>query len=202
MEYVEKIEDHGIVLKIHPDTDPSNPRDDDNAGTMVCFHKRYSLPNESKLNSADFNGWEALEKHLRKELRAVIVLPIYMYDHSGLAFSTKAFRCPWDSGQVGFIYVTRETILREFAPGNKKLSKKALDLATKYLEGEVETYHQFSSGGVYGYEVEDADGQHLDSCWGFYGLEYAREEGKSTMAYHVKQVQAELDSENNHGNGI
>lgn len=53
---IEKIEDHGIVLKIRPDTDPSNPRDDDNAGTMVCFHKRYRLPNESDFISEAFSA--------------------------------------------------------------------------------------------------------------------------------------------------
>lgn len=55
---------------------------------------------------------------------------------------------------------------------------------------------------MYGYEVEDADGNSLDSCWGFYGLEYVREEGKTVLAQHVKDVQAVNDSENNLGNGI
>ena len=31
------------VLVIQPDDDPLNPREDDNFGKMVCFHRRYHL---------------------------------------------------------------------------------------------------------------------------------------------------------------
>ena len=31
------------VLVIQPDDDPFNPREDDNFGKMVCFHRRYHL---------------------------------------------------------------------------------------------------------------------------------------------------------------
>ena len=42
-----------------------------------------------------------------------------LYDHSGLAMSTESFsgRAPhaeWDSGQVGWIYVSKEDALKEF----------------------------------------------------------------------------------------
>ena len=35
-----------------------------------------------------------------------IMMPLYLMDHSGLAMQTESFHDPWDSGQVGWIYVT------------------------------------------------------------------------------------------------
>lgn len=35
-----------------------------------------------------------------------ITLPLYLMDHSGLAMQTTSFNDPWDSGQVGWIYVS------------------------------------------------------------------------------------------------
>jgi hypothetical protein len=41
--------------------------------------------------------------------------------------------------------------------------------ATKYLEGEVQTYNDYLTGNVCGFIVGDEEGENLDSCWGFYG---------------------------------
>ena len=35
----------------------------------------------------------------------VAILPLYLYDHSGLTMSTNDFGDRWDSGCVGFIYM-------------------------------------------------------------------------------------------------
>ena len=35
------------------------------------------------------------------ELENVVILPLYLHDHSGLTMNTSGFHCPWDSGQVG-----------------------------------------------------------------------------------------------------
>lgn len=105
-----------------------------------------------------------------------ISLPLFLYDHSGITMNTKGFHCPWDSGQVGFIYVTRERLRDEH--GWSRITKKRRSWVEYILRGEVETYDQFLRGDVYGYTVEsrpkqtsDADGgwEQEDSCWGFYG---------------------------------
>lgn len=50
----------------------------------------------------------------------VAILPLYLYDHGGITMSTGSFvgRAPhadWDSGQVGFIYLDKETAMKELA---------------------------------------------------------------------------------------
>ena len=60
-----------------------------------------------------------------------VVMPLYLLDHSGLAMQTESFHDPWDSGQVGWVYVSKEDVLKEF--GGEKMTgalrKKAEDLA-------------------------------------------------------------------------
>lgn len=38
-----------------------------------------------------------------------VILPLYLYDHSGITISTEPFSCPWDSWQVGWIYAPKDT---------------------------------------------------------------------------------------------
>jgi len=48
-------------LKIEQDEDAEDPREFDNLGIMVCFHKRYNLGDKTDLSSDQFNGWDELE---------------------------------------------------------------------------------------------------------------------------------------------
>jgi hypothetical protein len=118
-------------------------------------------------------------------LEGYVILPLFLYDHSGITMSVGSFGCPWDSGQVGWIVCDPETIEREFN-GDR-------DLAEKCLLAEVMTYDQYLTGDVYGFIVEerdfdderdeddDEDWEETDSCWGFYGSD-VRENG---MAGHL-----------------
>jgi hypothetical protein len=101
-----------------------------------------------------------------------IVLPLYLYDHSGITISCRSFPCPWDSGQVGAIYVTAEKVNAEYGD----TSKSSVTRAIGCLESEVTEYDQYLTGQVYGYVITDDDGTEVDSCWGFYGLDYCKEE--------------------------
>ncbi len=37
------------------------------------------------------------------------------------------------------------------------------------LKGSIQLFEDWAFGNVYGYEVLDANGEEIDSCWGFYG---------------------------------
>ena len=175
---------NGYTVTIHTDEDAQNPRKEfDNLGTMICFHRRYDLGDEYQ---GDIESARFYTQKVEKE--GGIVLPLYLYDHSGITISTSPFSCPWDSGQVGVIVLEREKILAEYGQGKKRVSKAMRERAIKYLEGEVKTYDQYLTGEVYGYMIEGPDGSDLDSCWGFYGLEYCEDEAKGMIAHYIGEA--------------
>ena len=170
----------GRELKIYADETTENPREWDNLGVMICRHSRYNLGDEQD-NS--FNGsFEEFESYLIKERGAVVILPLTLYDHSGLSISTTSeypFNCRWDSSRVGYIIATADTIKKEY--GVKRISKKLKAKVRDILKGEVETYDQYLRGEVYGFEVlspkiceccQHSEDEILDSCWGFYGDDF------------------------------
>ena len=164
----------GLTIRIELDTDPMNPRDWDNLGTMVCWHRNYLLGDEQPTRSPD----EYLEG-----IEDAIILPLYLYDHSGITMNTTGFDCPWDSNQVGFIFVEKSEIRKEYGD----LTEETLEKVKKYLVGEVNTYDQYLRGEVYGYVVETEDGEFIDSCWGFFEEDYCLVEAKSAADYEIKQ---------------
>jgi len=111
--------------------------------------------------------------------RGYIMLPLYLYDHSGITMNTGGYPCPWDSGQVGYIYLSIADAKKEY--DWKNMTQARREKIAKYLSDEVEVYDQYLTGDVWGYQVTDDDGNEVDSCWGFFGYDYCEEEAKSAM---------------------
>jgi hypothetical protein len=170
------------VLKIVQDETPQNPREEwDNFGRMICWHRRYNLGDKHYyadvrefLEDVAYDALQETDMHkysdeqlLRIIQRHTVILPLYLYDHSGITMNTTGFDCPWDSGQVGFIYVPRQDIMKEY--DKKYLTKSLRARVEARLKAEVEVYDQYLRGDVYGFILEDENGETIDSCWGFYG---------------------------------
>lgn len=190
-DYVEETETIGkYKIEIIQDSDPESPREWDNIGTMVCFHNRHTLGDKHDYRSSHFDTWNELERQIERDEKIGVILPLYLYDHSGITMNTTGFSCPWDSGQVGFIFVSKEKIRKEF--GVKYVTKKVMEKIEKQLVGEVETYDQYLTGDVYGYRITDTEkDEELDSCWGFYGSEYCLGEAKSVLNYYLEEDKIE-----------
>lgn len=171
----------GLVLRVVQDEDPLHPRRDcEGLGVMALFHQRYDLGDKDHgLRTSDFSGWEEMEAHIREEHDAAVILPVFMYDHSGLTLSTEPFSCPWDSGQVGFIYISREEARKAF--NRKRITKKLLTRLVAALKAEVKTYSQYLEGDVWGYVIEDSEGNQVESCFGFFGRDEAQTEGEHAL---------------------
>jgi len=161
----------GNVLEIYQDSDACSPREWDNLGIMFIQHKNYNFGDTDVPIPADeFESWEDVQYYIVSTLRALVCLPIYMYDHSGITINTTGFSCGWDSGQVGFIYITQKKLDEMGVTlNNDEEWPDFLERLKKYMVGEVETMDQYVTGDVYGFKVKDAEGEDVDSCWGFYG---------------------------------
>ena len=102
-----------------------------------------------------------------------ILLPVFAYEHGGITISTGSFSDPWDSGQVGVIFITKEKARHEWGGASGILNKKRIAQAVKCLELEVKSMDEYLTGDVYGYVLKDKKGDEIDSCWGFYGSNVA-----------------------------
>ena len=167
----------GHNISIQYDQSPESPREWDNICIIHLAHKRYSF------GDVNHNNYESVQQAEQEALaNNDIVLPLYMYDHSGITISLAPFSCPWDSGRCGFIQVPRKKMLEEF--GKKvftpKLKKRALEIA----EGEVKDLDTYIRGEVFGYVI-DEDG---DSCWGYYSREDAMSEAEAMIDCIVDQA--------------
>jgi len=179
-------------IEIIHDDSPFDPRGDDNLGTMVCFHGGYNLGDKHEYRQQDYCGWNELENAIIKNEDVGVILPLYLYDHSGITMNTTGFHCPWDSGQVGFIFISKEKMRKEYS--KKRISKQLKARIAGYLRNEVETYDQYLTGDCWGYVITDTEeDSQPDSCWGFFGADVCMEEAegalKNIIAYEEKQLQ-------------
>jgi len=154
-------------IEISLDEFAESPRTWDNLGKMICFHNRYDLGDKHSYRRKDYNSWDELKKDIVRIEGKGITLPLYLYDHSGITMNTTGFSCGWDSGQVGWIHISREKILKEY--GGKILTKSLRERVSNYLVNEVDTYDQYLRGEVYEYAILDEEGNSLDSCSGIFG---------------------------------
>lgn len=165
---------NGQILKIIQDSHGESPREWDNMGKMVCFHGRYNLGDKHNLRAENFSSFQEMVESV---IDNGVYLPLYLYDHGAITMSTSPFACRWDSGQVGFIYMTAQDIRRGYGKATAGNREKAL----KMLQAEVETYNQYLIGDVFGFELIEVKTCNLgceheeviDSCWGFYGTDFA-----------------------------
>jgi len=133
--------------------DPEDPRQDDNLGKMLCFHRRYSLGDKHDYKSYDYNSWEEMKSHIIKDNDVLVILPLYLYDHSGITMNTTGFGCPWDSGQVGWIFATKKDVRQWY--NLKKITKPYIDKVREILLGEVKMYDRYLTGEHEYEELED-----------------------------------------------
>lgn len=136
----------GITAEIRAEQEGyehANPRDCDEIGRMVCWHTDYVLGDEqlrgggrsavktvfeTARGRTAFRSMLYVERYLRLARGAIVTIPLYLYDHSGISIragspsiywmDNPTVRTDeygqglgWDTSMVGFIYTTRERIV-------------------------------------------------------------------------------------------
>ena len=180
---------NGYCLVVRRDDDPIDPRKfDDNFGKLVCFDRYWSGDNHDFKDKDAFlmdrlvahfgdqekaeDFWDKMEQenlcdpekvrddHILEEIsKDHVILPVYMYRHSGDTISTEPFSDPWDSGQIGWIYADRNSIVAQFGDMNDF----TIPLAKQLLENEISTWNDYIMGENYSYDlVNEKTGEVVD----------------------------------------
>ncbi len=152
------------TIEVGYDSCPENPREYyEPVGTMVCWHRRYALGDKHTFDSPqDFQ-----EEEMKK---AFVVLPLFLYDHSGLAMSTSSFvgravHAEWDSGQVGYIYIPEDKVQEKTGFEPTEDNKAHIQ---ELLEDEVRLYNKYLQGDVYSFSIKDSDGDWIAGGHSYY----------------------------------
>lgn len=144
-----------VEIKIRRDDFYDND-DDSDFGVFVAGHRRRNI--------GTLNGEEG--RQFMEDLEeGAFKIPVYAYEHSGIALSTSPFSCRWDSGQVGWWVFTSENLVRIYNEDTPETRAKALE----GVKHQLSYLNDISDGNVWGYEIVDFDGHVADSCWGFVG---------------------------------
>ena len=194
----EQINYKGYVINVHFDEHPENPREWDNLGTISHWHRNMNIGDEeitcgvyewiagmldidldTYMEWHDERGKSTKDGLLKLFNEKYIALDMYCYEHGGITISTSSFSCPWDSGQCGIIWVSKEDVLKAY-PHYKIVTKNLREEVERMLKGEVETFDQYLTGQVFGFSIT-VNGEETDSCWGFYEEDYMVEEAKSLI---------------------
>ena len=130
-------------------------------GDVYGFEEMPANPLGFGQYNSNLNQWKSKStKHLGKQgrkFKGYHAFPVFAYIHSGVSLSLGKseypFTDPWDVSFKGFALIRQ-------AKGQKM------------AEGLIESWNAYLSGNVYGYQVVDAMGEEMDSCWGFYGDEF------------------------------
>lgn len=194
-ETIETDEETGLTLKLVGDSDCECPVGGDEAVIFAVLHGRYVNPAADR-DEGDFTTVEGIQAFFdanNAHEPEWIVLPLFLYDHSGTVYRASLegnpFSCPWDSGRVGIIALKRS----EFAEAGE------VDFPEKWLERAnaiCATYTAWANGECYGYVIEDADDEEVEdgSCWGFIGHDYAEESAREAFAGALEAARAKLAS--------
>jgi hypothetical protein len=168
----------GIKVEYWQDPDSGNPRKEwDNLGTLVIMSRDWGLGYEGRINPRNCDSIEELRKAIVEEQDPAVILPVY-YGDNGSNPSTLRVQ---DYRVNGYIYVTRKDAMKEYSV--RRITPKIKETIEKVLKGEIETLEQWINGEVYRYNIPELN----DSCWGFYGYEYLKDEVHGIIDRHLQR---------------
>src|SRR5260221_9334851 len=157
MQAIETFTHRGFTVNIYQDTDAASPEYDDGLFIVTTKNREFQVLYEKQDAHELMRDREFCKKYW--------IFPLYAYIHSGVALSIcrgGQFADLWDSGQIGFVFAAKSEWRYQFRNLKKCWS------AYKSAESRVEEWNQYLSGQVYGFQIEDSEGEDVDSCWGFY----------------------------------
>ena len=179
------------------DQHATNPRECDNLGTiLITPNKSHWIANRDSavdtsipFGNSPYEHWINLRREQLKLKKSDIAIayPITKYEHGAISLSL-GYTQGWDYGIVGFIYVTKETLRKEY--GVDRITK-SIERAKNCLQEELDMLTSWLNGKCYGWHIKEYaltdDGLDweevdvLDSCWEYFDKEQALDDMKDAL---------------------
>lgn len=157
-------------VRVYHDHDPENPADDEGQWKPISFstrHRNYEHP-----------AYYLTNEEVKAKLEEGLAFWLSYYEHGQCLWYLQGHAppgadCPWDS-------VDRAGILIWDHP-TSEMGWTAPEDRQKDAEAFLRRYTGYCNGTVYGFEVVDENGEHIDSCGGFYTIEDLVEAVRETV---------------------
>lgn len=154
------------VIRIEHDQDAECPMEWDGQWTLHSFSNRsihYRNPDEMFATNA--RGEHYAKIGLRRKLDCGLAFMLDYYEHGQGMYSLhgEGMQCRWGTSRYAGILV--------WMGKPSEMGAKTLEDRAKDARGFLETYNNWMNGSVYGFIIEDEEGEHIDSCFGFYDKE-------------------------------
>lgn len=164
---------NNVRYEIRAEETAENPRlTEGKIGHFAFAHHRYNLGDEDQTFSIDqFESWDEVEEMLRKERGAFLVLKTSMTDHSSQQIYLGEPRSAWDSGVIGFCWMSKKEVVDLCG----SLEESSIAAAKKALEDELVRYNAWRNGEIYEAVIFDDDDEIKDIFGGFLSEEEAKE---------------------------
>ena len=174
----------GFQLKVFHDDDYrvfedefSNEKGDK---VIVCsfFHRTSILKDNNPFETASEMNEYAVDNGYE-------VYQLFRYEHGQVAFRAGLsnpgypFNDQWDAGIEGYALVRREV---------EDEDEDLLEVANLHLD----YLSDWCNGEIYGFTLEDDDGEELDSCWGFVGMDNCLGAGREAAVVYQKSLPQQL----------
>lgn len=205
---IETIEQDGYTISIYYDEDCLSPRDSDGnfhvveikgrrgidrADDVICLDDGYDVECKKCDGFGTFidtlgcencegqgyvylDSLEAIAAHLKQENEARVILPIdYTSGYTDrYTIGEYSAQYPWSSSIIGFIMDTPEVwdVRGEF-------QDMSVENITRAMKDEIDEHSKWAEGDCYGYIITDVNGNEVDACWGFIGMDYIIAEAKA-----------------------
>jgi hypothetical protein len=166
-------------ISIYADEDAPNPLEDwCEMGIILSLNRRHRNFDPVGVEEAIAGNPDAV--------------PLSYFEHGLCRWSVAgelpdALRCPWDSISFAGVWLPDEETLasaRNYGGFTRRLFMR------KRARQACDAYTQWCNGEVYGYQVERVtacgpchgeQAEHVDSCWGFFGLDFCLSAARSTV---------------------
>lgn len=150
----------GLTIKIYPDDSANSPDEGggDDGLFLVHFHRDCQIEREKIITEDDLRRWYQGEEIDQEKQYHIFAVEAYIHSGVVLALANDQRYFPdrqWDVSHVGAVLASK----------NEWSMRKAAKNAAR---GLIETWNAYLSGDVYGYVIENGEGENLGSCWGFY----------------------------------
>lgn len=215
-QYDDYTEQHGdLRLEIFADESPSSPREWSNLTRIIGWDRRFNLSDENQPTprwiGEDYTplGW--WESYINVDpdetdnriptidgVKVLFSAPLHLVDYgsNGVQLRIRPWADDEWNGASGVVYVPEDAW--DECMGADHVKPTDAEGWIELIRGEVKTYESYLNGHVYGYVVSklttcDLGYEHAteeDSCWGYYNVSDAVEEGRSYIGVTDKGATA------------